>query len=240
MNRIIFLLFLVCIMPMKAQNVTSIKNKTILFVYGGWAGHAPKNCHDIFASWMESEGARVISSDNLDDYANDSLMSTIDLIVQCWTMGSISPEQEKGLLKAVREGKGIAGWHGGTGDSFRNNTDYQFMIGGQWVAHPDNIIDYEVKITKHKDNVMRGIKNFRVHSEQYYMHVDPNVEVLATTTFKNNKSAPWINGRTMPVVWKTCYGKGKVFYSSLGHNAADFNTPEIFEIMKRGIRWAAN
>lgn len=238
--KIILLLLVVCIMPICAQEKYSIKDKTILFVYGGWAGHDPKNCHDLFIRWMESEGAKVVSSDNLEVYANDSLMATVDLIVQCWTMGSIKPEQEKGLLKAVREGKGIAGWHGGTGDSFRNNTEYQFMIGGQWVAHPDNITDYEVKITKRKDDVMRGIKDFHVHSEQYYMHVDPNVEVLATTTFNNNKSAPWINGRTMPVVWKTYYGKGKVFYSSLGHNAKDFDTPEMFEIMKRGIRWAAN
>lgn len=229
-----------CMLNVQAQDNYSLNGKTILFVYGGWEGHEPGPCHDLFVPWMESEGARIISSDRLDVYANDSLMATIDLIVQCWTMGNIKPEQERGLLKAVREGKGIAGWHGGTGDSFRNNTDYQFMIGGQWVAHPDNVIDYDVRITNHKDDVMRGIKDFHVRSEQYYMHVDPNVEVLATTTFKNNSSAPWINGRTMPVVWKTHYGKGKVFYSSLGHVAKDFEVPEMMEIMKRGIRWAAS
>ena len=79
-----------------------------------------------------------------------------------------------------------------------------------------------------------------MHSEQYYMHVDPNVEVLATTTYVDNEAATWINGRTMPVVWKTRYGKGKVFYSSLCHVVQDFEVPEALESMKRGIRWAAN
>lgn len=233
------LLLFVCIATIQAQESPSLEGKTILFVYGGWDGHDPKPCHDLLEPWMKSEGATVISSDNLDVYADDSLMAAVDLIVQCWTMGSISPEQEKGLLKAVREGKAIAGWHGGTGDSFRNNTEYQFMIGGQWVAHPGNVIDYDVQITNHRDEVTRGLKDFHMHSEQYYMHVDPNVEVLATTTYVDNEAAPWINGRTMPVVWKTRYGKGKVFYSSLCHVVQDFEVPEALEIMKRGIRWAA-
>ncbi len=240
MKKLILITLVLCnCITTFAQQRYSLSGKTILFVYGGWEGHEPKQCHDLLRPWMESEGARVISSNNLDVYTNDSLMSAIDLIVQTWTMGSITPDQERGLLKAVSEGKGIAGWHGGTADSFRNNTDYQFMIGGQWVAHPANIIDYDVQICKKKDYIMRGIKKFQMHSEQYYMHVDPNVEVIATTTFLNNPAAPWINGRTMPVVWKTTYGKGKVFYSSLAHVANDFCVPEVLEIMKRGIRWAA-
>ncbi len=242
MKRIIsiFLLLCLCVIIVPAQEKYSLNGKTILFVYGGWEGHDPKPCHDLLKPWMESEGAHVISSNDLDVYTDETLMASIDLIVQCWTMGTITPKQEAGLLKAVREGKGIAGWHGGTGDSFRNNTEYQFMIGGQWVAHPGNVIDYDIKITNHKDYVTCGLKNFHMHSEQYYMHVDPNVEVLATTTFRSNKAAPWINGRTMPVVWKTHYGKGKVFYSSLAHVVKDFEGTEVLEIMKRGIRWAAN
>ena len=224
----------------KAQEKSSLEGKTILFVYGGWDGHDPKPCHDLLKPWMESEGAKVISSDSLGIYTNSTIMESVDLIVQCWTMGTITNEQELGLLNAVRNGKSLVGWHGGLGDSFRNNTEYQFMVGGQWVAHPDNVIDYDVNITDHTDPVTAGIKDFHMHSEQYYVHYDPNVKVLATTTYKDNKAAPWINGRTIPVVWKTSYGKGKVFYSSLCHIVSDFEVPEALEIMKRGIRWAAN
>jgi len=162
----------------------------------------------------------------------------VDLIVQVWTMGTITREQEKALLNAVSNGVGLAGWHGGLADSFRQNTEYQFMIGGQWVAHPGGVIDYEVNIIDHKDPVTKGISDFKMHSEQYYMHVDPNVKVLATTTY-NADHADWIDGTVIPVVWKKMYGKGRVFYNSLGHVAVDFNVPEAFEIMKRGILWAA-
>lgn len=215
----------------------ALKGKQVLFVYGGWDGHEPGPCRDVFVPWLEEEGATVTVSDNLDIYTNREVMQNVDLIVQCWTMGTITGEQESALVEAVRNGVGIAGWHGGLGDSFRNNTEYQFMVGGQWVAHPGGPVEYTVNIKDKKDPVTKGLKDFKMKSEQYYMHVDPNVKVLATTTF-SGQGAPWIKGYVMPVAWKTYYGKGRVFYSSLGHVATDFNVPEAFEIMKRGIRWA--
>jgi hypothetical protein len=159
-------------------------------------------------------------------------------VVQIYTMSTITPEQEKGLLEAVRGGVALAGWHGGLADAFRNNTEYQFMVGGQWVAHPGGIILYQVKVVKPNDPITEGLTTFEMRSEQYYMHVDPLNEVLATTTF-SGEHAPWIEGTEMPVVWKKRYGKGRVFYSSLGHVAGDFSVPEALTIMKRGMLWAA-
>jgi type 1 glutamine amidotransferase len=223
---------------MARNNNVALKGKKVLFVFGGWKGHEPEKCRDIFVPWMESEGAKVILSDSLDIYTEKDLMESLDLVVQVWTMGNIEKEQEKGLLDAVKRGVGIAGWHGGLGDSFRDNVAYQFMVGGQWVAHPGGVIDYKVNITDQKDNVTMGLEDFNMHSEQYFMHVDPNVKVLATTTF-TDEHADWIGGNVVPVVWKKVYGKGRVFYSSLGHVAADFEVPEALEIQKRGIRWAS-
>ncbi|MDW8104032.1 MAG: ThuA domain-containing protein [Armatimonadota bacterium] len=212
--------------------------KRALMVYGGWEGHEPDKCAQIFAPWLRSQGYEVILSDTLDVYTDKELMNSLSLIVPIWTMGTITPEQEAGLLDAVRSGVGIAGWHGGMGDSFRNNTEYQFMVGGQWVAHPGGIIEYEVNIIKPEDPIVAGLSDFKMHSEQYYMHVDPSNEVLATTTF-SGEYCDWIAGTVMPVVWKRRYGKGRVFYSSLGHVAKDFEVPEALEIMKRGMLWAS-
>jgi uncharacterized protein len=153
-------------------------------------------------------------------------------------MGTITDEQEKGLLDAIESGVGLAGWHGGMADSFRDNINYQFMVGGQWVAHPGNIIDYEVNIIDHDDPITAGIEDFGMHSEQYYMHVDPSNEVLATTTF-SGEHLPWISGNVVPVVWKRQWGDGRVFYCSLGHVAKDFDVPEAREIVKRGMLWAS-
>ena len=148
-------------------------------------------------------------------------MNALSLVVPCWTMGEITGDQSKGLLNAVRGGVGIAGWHGGMGDSFRGNTEYQFMVGGQWVEHPGGIIDYEVNITKPEDAIVAGLSDFRMHSEQYYMHVDPSNEVLATTTVGGDPY-PWIEGCVMPAVWKRMYGEGRVFYSALGPRGGRF------------------
>ena len=213
--------------------------KKALMVWGGWLGHEPKQCVEVFAPVLEAAGFAVQISDTLDTYKDQALMQELSLVVPVWTMGTIEREQEQGLLAAVKSGVGLAGFHGGMGDSFRNNTEYQFMVGGQWVAHPDGIIDYQVDITDHQDPITQGIPNFKMHSEQYYLHTDPGNQVLATTTFRDRTSSPWVNGTVMPVVWKRSWGSGRVFYSSLGHAAKDFEVPEAKEIQKRGMVWAA-
>ena len=225
--------------PAPEQEQPSLEGRKILLTYGGWDGHEPLEAVELFKPWMEGEGAKVEAFNSLEPYADATYMGGIDLVIQIFTMAEISKEQEQGLTEAVRKGAGIAGWHGGLCDSFRQSVAYQFMTGGQWVAHPGGVIDYSVRITDPKDPVTRGLKKeFHMHSEQYYMHVDPNMKVLATTTF-TGKHADWIDGCTMPVVWKKMYGKGRVFYSSLGHVMKDFGVPEALEIMKRGIRWSS-
>jgi type 1 glutamine amidotransferase len=212
--------------------------KTALFVWGGWDGHEPKQCVDIFGPIMEKEGFKVTVCDTLDVYLDVDALRQFDLITQVWTMGEITRDQLKGLSDAVQSGVGFGGWHGGMGDSFRNSTDYQFIVGGQWVAHPGGVIDYRVNITNHTDPITTGLEDFDMHSEQYYMHVDPSNEVLATTTF-NGKIVPGIDRTVMPVVWKRSWGAGKVFYASVGHVAKDFDVPEAREIVRRGLVWAA-
>jgi uncharacterized protein len=212
--------------------------KKALLVWGGWNGHEPKQCVDIFAPYLQSQGYDVEVSDTLDVYLDKAKMAALALVVPVWTMGTITHEQEVGLLEAVKNGVGIAGWHGGMGDSFRNNTEYQFMVGGQWVAHPGGVIDYTVNITNHTDPITAGLPDFKMHSEQYYMHTDPGNETLATTTF-GGEHAAWIKGTVMPVVWKRAWGAGRVFYTSLGHVAKDFEVSEARTIVERGMLWAS-
>jgi type 1 glutamine amidotransferase len=221
----------------------NVMKKRALMVWGGWDGHEPKQCVDIYAPYLSQQGYDVEISDTLDVYLDRDKMSAFSLIVPVWTMGQITREQEAGLLEAVKSGIGIAGWHGGMGDSFRNNTEYQFMVGGQWVAHPGGVIHYDVNITNHTDPITAGLPDFHMHSEQYYMHTDPSNEVLATTTFTHDGEAvphaPWVAGTVMPVVWKRLWGTGRVFYCSLGHVAKDFDVPEARTIVQRGMLWAS-
>ncbi|HEX9188106.1 MAG TPA: ThuA domain-containing protein [Vicinamibacteria bacterium] len=212
--------------------------KKALFVYGGWDGHEPAKCRDLLVPWMQKSGFDVVASDSQASYVDAALMQSLDLVVQVWTMGTIAKEPLKGLLDAVKGGVGIAGWHGGLGDAYRQETEYRYMVGGDWVAHPGGIIDYEVRITDRDDPVTAGLADFKMKSEQYLMHVNPNNKVLATTRFSGAHD-PWIDGSTMPVAWKKVYGKGRVFYNSLGHTADVFEIPQALAIMQRGILWAS-
>ena len=210
----------------------------VFITWGGWNGHEPEQTAAICADALRAEGHDVTVSDDLAPLANEGFMAEQDLVVPVWTMSTIAREQEAGLLKAVRNGTGCAGWHGGMGDSFRNNVEYQFMVGGQFICHPGGIIDYRVNITS-DDPIVAGMEDFAMKSEQYFMHVDPSNEVLATTTFSGEHwGVDWVKDVTMPVAWKKRYGEGRVFYSSLGHVASDFDVPEAKEIMRRGCLWA--
>ncbi len=222
------------------KTLPSLKGRKILFTWGGWPGHEPEVFAKYFTAWLKEEGASVQVFNSTEPYADKGLMNSTDLVLQSITMDEIPKEHAKGLLAAIREdGTGMAGWHGGMCDSFRAHTEYQFMTGGQFAAHPGNVTDYSVKIMNRNDEITAGLKDFKMTSEQYYMHVDPNVKVLATTIFSDDH-ASWINEATMPVVWKKMYGKGRVFYSSLGHNLEHITSvPAALEIAKRGVQWAS-
>lgn len=212
--------------------------KHALIVWGGWEGHQPRQQAEYWGQWLETQGFAVELATSTEVYADGAKLARLALIVPMITMGAITPDQSKTLSAAVREGLGLAGFHGTMGDSFRADPNYQFMVGGQWVAHPDDIRDYVVNITRPDDPLVAGLRDFAMRSEQYYMHVDPANEVLATTRFET-ASAPWINGTVMPVVWKRRHGAGRVFYCSLGHVVADFDVPEARTLVQRGMLWAA-
>ncbi|WP_082232990.1 ThuA domain-containing protein [Halobacillus massiliensis] len=213
--------------------------KQALIFQGGWDGHEPAEVADILAGILKEEDFQVKVTDTLETLENDDL-TTYDLIVPNWTQGTITDEQLKPLLEAVRQGTGLAGLHGGLGDSFRMATDYQFMTGGQWVAHPgDDGVTYTVRITDENHPLTEGVDDFEVVSEQYYMHVDPAVKVHAVTKFPEAEGPHEPNGEVdMPVVWSKKWGKGKVYYCSLGHVAEIVRMPEVMKLMKNGFLWA--
>jgi type 1 glutamine amidotransferase len=213
------------------------KKKEALIFWGGWDGHEPEAGAQAVEGLLKAAGFEV-TVENTTECLADPQIQKLDLIVPIFTMATIEKEELDNLCRAVKGGVGLGGYHGGMCDAFRNATEYQFMCGGQWVAHPGNVIDYRVDVTRPDDPVMAGIVSFPYRSEQYYLHVDPAIEVLATTTF-TGEHAPWIEGVVMPVVWKHRYGAGRVFYSSLGHKAHEFEVPEMRTILARGLAWAA-
>lgn len=218
--------------------------KNALIVWGGWDGHEPDKVADFFAGLLRTEGYDVSVRDSLDAFLEP--LDGLDLIVPVWTMGQISWEQCQAVCKAVSEaGVGLAGCHGGMCDAFRESTEWQFMTGGQWVAHPgDDGVRYTVEIRRDVPHpITDGLPDFEVVSEQYYLHTDPANEVLATCAFPNASIGAERNTLVrpckMPTVWTRQYGQGRVFYNALGHHRDVLEAEVPREICRRGLLWAS-
>ena len=228
------LIFLIFFLPSCAQ---SLENKNVLVVWGGWDGHQPEVFANLVEKWLISQKSNYKIANGTEAYDDYEELIKYDLIIQSITMGEIDGKRANNLIKAVRNGVGIAGAHGGLGDSFRNNPNYQFMIGGQWVSHPGGKVDFKVNFLD--DDLTKGLNDFEINSEQWYVHYDPNIEIIASTTFTYDFFS-WIDGVVMPVAWKKTFDKGKVFYTSIGHDPMEFEKhPDAWKLLTRGFIWAA-
>lgn len=222
--------------------VSTTTNRTALVVWGGWKGHEPEQVAQIFEAQLKRHGFSVEMAHSLDAFLDADKLKSLSLIVPVWTMDKISGDQLKPVLAAVESGVGLAGCHGGMCDAFRESTEWQWMTGGQWVAHPGNDgTEYTVRITNPDHFITQGAPSeFTVKSEQYYLHTDPSNVTLAVTKFPVADGPHAPNGQfDMPVVWTRLWGNGRVAYNSLGHHADIVAQDEVLPLMTRGMLWAA-
>lgn len=214
-----------------------------LIVRGGWDGHQPVETCALFEAFLAREGFRVTVSGERDTYLDAALMASVDLIVHCWTawMPAEKGEWAHAVRQAVERGVGLAGWHGGLCDAFRGDTGWYLLTGGQFVGHPNHGAPYHVTFTDRTHALTAGLADFTIHgTEQYYMVVDPGSHCLATTVFGTElKEIGCQPGAVMPVAWTRQWGKGRVFYQSIGHSTKDFEVPAVRTLTERGLLWAA-
>ena len=213
-----------------------------LITWGGWDGHEPDKVAAIFRDILQADGMEVRVTDSLDCFDDSAALQDLDLIVPVWTMSELSKEAAVNVSDSVARGTGLAGCHGGMCDAFRSNVLWQFMTGANWVAHPGGDgVDYTVKITDPGHDLVAGIEDFEVSSEQYYLHVDPANHVLATTKFPTVTWFHSANGTAeMPVAWTRRWGMGRVYFNALGHNADVIESGPAHEMLRRGLIWASH
>lgn len=216
--------------------------KQALVVRGGWSGHAPVEATALFIPFLQEHGYDVVVSDELDVYGDTTVMARTDLILQCWTTGSLTPEQSLGLRGAVESGAGFAGWHGGIVDAFRATPEYLHLTGGQFAAHPCEIHEYPIDLVPARagHEIVRGLPaSFTVMDEQYWVLSDPCNVVLATTTIPARDGDRWPGPVTVPAIWTRGWGAGRVFVCAPGHHLPTLERPEIRAVIERGLLWAS-
>lgn len=224
-----------------------------LVVRGGWEGHRPVEATDMFIPFLQENGFDVRVEDSNEVYADEAAMEATDLIVQSVTMSDISGDALKGLRRAVERGTGLAGWHGGIADSYRNSSDYLQLIGGQFATHPskhpdscegdesDNFLCYTVDLTDlgRGHQIMDGLEDFTLRTEQYWVLTDDLNDVLATTTHPVQPYHPWHRPITSPAVWTREWGAGRVFVATPGHSPVVLRDINVRTIIERGMLWAS-
>jgi len=201
----------------------------------------PVLASDRYAQVLMESGFEVTLSDSLDSYLDEAQLAATDLVVQCWTMGTMSSRQADGLSRAVRSGTGFAGWHGGIIDAFRGEPLYSLVTGGQFVYHPRGFVTYQVRLVADRAEhpVLAGVEAFTITTEQYYVQVDPGIDVLAVTDFVADPAYPDLAGVVMPVTWTRRWGRGRVFVTTIGHSVSDLEVPQVDAMIRAGMAWAA-
>ncbi len=212
-----------------------MSKKTALIISGGWEGHHPLECGQLFQEALTAAGLEVRHETSLEILEDQTLLDSLDLICPNWTMGKLTETQSKNLRESVQAGTGLGGFHGGMGDAFRGDTEYEWMVGGHFVGHP-HVGEYTLRRTEVPHAITAEFPHELVyHSEQYYLLTDPANEVLIDSTYV-------YEGRScsMPIVWTKSWGAGRVFYSSLGHQPSEFSDfPAVKAMTVCGLLWAA-
>ncbi|MGJ6979761.1 ThuA domain-containing protein [Aestuariimicrobium soli] len=220
---------------------STAQTKLALVVRGGWDGHHPVAATDLFVPFLESEGFEVMIRDSTSAYADADLMARVDLVVQCITMSTIEPDEVAGLRAAVEAGTGLAGWHGGIVDSFRASSEYLHLTGAQFACHPSSSNRHTIEMLPAAADhpITRGIPDFELDTEQYWMLADSYIDVLAVTTQTASPGDPWQRPVTSPAVFTRQWGQGKVFVATPGHDPEVLQNEHVNTLVKRGLLWAA-
>jgi type 1 glutamine amidotransferase len=206
--------------------------------------------HKVLKEIGEKSGAfEAVVSDDLSNFNPDKIKD-FDAIIFCNTTSThdndlpFSDEQKKAFIDFVKNGKAFIGIHSAT-DTFYKWDEYGDMIGAHFDGHPwtsDVTVGYKVE----KRNAITEMwpDHFSLTEETYQMgppYDRSKLNVLISIDVdKADMKRPGIKrtDKDFAVSWIKPYGKGRVFYTSLGHNDTVWNDPKYQAHLLAGIEWA--
>lgn len=153
----------------------------------------------------------------------------------------LAEEQKQALLSFVREGKGFVGAHGATA-SLAEWSDYVELVGGTFDGHPWNQLEVELVV---EDPTFPAVahfpERFRFVDEIYQIAEfsrDRSHVLISLDTASVDMEHEGVTQRDIPIAWTREYGKGRVFYSSLGHASETWARDDVRQMWREAIRWA--
>lgn len=156
----------------------------------------------------------------------------------------LTPEQKADLLSFVRDdGKGFVAAHSAA-TAFFSWPEFGDMLGGRFDEHPWGVADATVVVEDRRFPAMRRFPPAIVLHDEHYQVKDysrDRVHVLAhLDAAKLDLNAPLVHrtDRDFAVAWSKRYGKGRVFYSTLGHDIESWDNPIISDMYFQAIRWS--
>jgi type 1 glutamine amidotransferase len=200
-----------------------VKMSKILLLVGGLDYHNTPEHRSLLASLLSGSGRfattltedmGILTTDNLAGY---------DVVVNYTNRVQLSGEQVSALLSAVEGGKGFVGIHAAT-KTFLTSPSYFDMLGAWQIQH-DPFKEFTVNIVDKEHPITQGIENFQIEDELFVVEGDMTKwHILA-------------RAEGHAIIYNKTFGRGRVHYNSLGHNAKTLNHPVFRQLVLRALDW---
>jgi hypothetical protein len=175
---------------------------------------------------LAERGIKLTYTDRVADL-NAKTLAEYDGLVVYANHTTMSDEQEAALIGFVEGGKGFVPLHCASA-CFGSSAKYVSLVGGRFSKH--GFRKFQTRIIDAQHPAMRGLSGFEVTDEDY-THSDVAADIQAVMVRDEA-------GGYEPSCWVRQQGKGRVFYTALGHDEKTFGQPQFHRLVENGIRWA--
>ena len=150
------------------------------------------------------------------------------------------PDGKQNLLKAIEGGKGFLGVHSST-DTWHSDPGtvdpYIEMIGGEFVIHGKQQ-DAKIEAITHDWGSIKDLESFTKFEEWYILkNLAPDMQVLLLQDTKSMSEQRYNDLAPYPETWARMHGKGRVFYTSMGHREDVWESPVFHQVLLGGLQW---
>ena len=197
-----------------------------------------------FDTYIRTDSQLITKQPITNGARNTRNLTFFDAIFFYGTGDNLSQQQKKDLMSWIKEdGKGFVGAHTGD-DAFFEWPEFGEMIGGYFDGHPWGVFDAPVIVEDASFPAMKHFPPRFTIRDEIYQHKNfsrDKVHVLARLdSSKLDYTRPNIHreDHDFAVAWAKMYGKGRVFFSTFGHDAAAWDNPQVQKMYLEAVKWA--